>query len=101
MQEPVLFNDTIRNNIAYGKLDATDEEIWHAAQQANAISFIESDLDNLEGPEALTKLKDILSQAIAGKSELKPLVEQIQELNIAAVKLAADVLSKSDKQLLD
>lgn len=39
-QEPVLFNDTIANNIALGKKDATEEEIVRAAKIANAHSFI-------------------------------------------------------------
>lgn len=40
-QEPVLFNDDIRNNIAYGRPDATFEEIVAAAKAANAHEFIE------------------------------------------------------------
>lgn len=40
-QDIVLFNDTVRTNIAYGKLDATDEEIIAAAKKANAHEFIE------------------------------------------------------------
>jgi ATP-binding cassette, subfamily B, bacterial MsbA len=39
-QEPILFNDTIANNIALGKENATREEIIHAATIANAHSFI-------------------------------------------------------------
>jgi subfamily B ATP-binding cassette protein MsbA len=39
-QEPILFNDTIRNNIALGKMEATDEEIEEAAKIANAHDFI-------------------------------------------------------------
>ncbi|MDD5594779.1 MAG: ABC transporter ATP-binding protein [Candidatus Omnitrophica bacterium] len=39
-QETILFNDTIRTNIAYGKLDASKEEIEHAAVQAHAHDFI-------------------------------------------------------------
>ena len=39
-QEAILFNDTIRNNIAFGKPDATDEEIQAAARIANAHDFI-------------------------------------------------------------
>ena len=39
-QDVFLFNDTIRYNIAYGKLDATDEEIESAARAANAHKFI-------------------------------------------------------------
>ena len=41
-QEPILFNDSIRNNIAYGKWNATDREIIKAAEAAYAYDFIQS-----------------------------------------------------------
>jgi ABC-type multidrug transport system fused ATPase/permease subunit len=34
-QEPILFDDTVRENIKYGKPDATDEEMYQAARRAN------------------------------------------------------------------
>jgi ATP-binding cassette subfamily B protein len=40
-QEPLLFHRTLRENIAYGKPDATEEEIQRAAQRAHAHDFIE------------------------------------------------------------
>lgn len=40
-QEAILFNDTIRYNIAFGVEQATDEQIRHAARIANAEGFIE------------------------------------------------------------
>ncbi len=40
-QEPMLFHRSLRENIAYGKPDATDDEIRQAAIQANAIDFID------------------------------------------------------------
>jgi ATP-binding cassette subfamily B protein len=40
-QEVILFGGTIRENIAYGKPDATEEEIIDAARKANAWEFIE------------------------------------------------------------
>lgn len=40
-QDVILFGGTIRENIAYGKPDATEEEILVAAKQANAFNFIE------------------------------------------------------------
>ncbi len=43
-QETLLFGGTIRENILYGKLDATDEELDRAARFANAYDFIR-DLD--------------------------------------------------------
>lgn len=39
-QEILLFDDTVRANIAYGKPDATDEEIFQAAKDAGAAEFI-------------------------------------------------------------
>ncbi|MFV8465334.1 ABC transporter ATP-binding protein [Flavobacterium sp. LB1P62] len=41
-QDVILFGGTIKENIAYGKPDATEEEILLAAKQANALNFIES-----------------------------------------------------------
>jgi subfamily B ATP-binding cassette protein MsbA len=41
-QEPILFNDSIRNNIAYGKRNATDKEIIKAAEAAYAYDFIQN-----------------------------------------------------------
>ena len=39
-QDVFLFTGTIRENIAYGKLDATDEEIYDAAKKANIHDYI-------------------------------------------------------------
>lgn len=40
LQDAFLFHGTIRENIRYGKLDATDEEVIQAAKDANAHEFI-------------------------------------------------------------
>lgn len=40
-QEVILFNDTIRNNIAYAQPNVSDEAIRKAAEAANALEFIE------------------------------------------------------------
>ncbi len=40
-QDVILFGGTIKENIAYGKPNATDEEIMLAAKQANALQFIQ------------------------------------------------------------
>ncbi|OAM87537.1 ABC transporter ATP-binding protein/permease [Termitidicoccus mucosus] len=39
-QQPILFNDTIYNNILLGKLDATRDEVEEAARRAHALDFI-------------------------------------------------------------
>ena len=41
LQDPFLFEATVFENIRYGRLNATDEEIVEAAKQANAHDFIE------------------------------------------------------------
>lgn len=41
LQDPLLFNDTVRANIAYGRPDASDAEITAAAQAAYAHDFIQ------------------------------------------------------------
>lgn len=40
-QEPILFNDTFFNNIAFGENEVTEEEVMQAARVANAHEFIE------------------------------------------------------------
>jgi ATP-binding cassette subfamily B protein len=41
LQEPLLFSGTIAENIRYGRLEATDDEVFEAARQAGAHDFIE------------------------------------------------------------
>ncbi len=41
LQDPFLFEATVKENIRYGKLNATDEEVMEAANKANAHEFIE------------------------------------------------------------
>ena len=47
-QDVILFGGTIKENIAYGKPDATDAEILNAAKQANAFNFIEGFPEKME-----------------------------------------------------
>lgn len=66
-QEPMLFHRTLRENIAYGKPNATDAEIEVAAKQANALEFIQQlpkGLDTLVGERGI-KLSGGQRQRIA------------------------------------
>jgi subfamily B ATP-binding cassette protein MsbA len=40
-QQTILFNDTVRNNIAYGNLKCSDQEVIQASRAANAYDFIQ------------------------------------------------------------
>lgn len=48
LQETWLYNDTIMENIRYGKLDATDEEVMEAAKSAHAHHFIMTQPDGYQ-----------------------------------------------------
>jgi ATP-binding cassette subfamily B multidrug efflux pump len=51
-QKPYLFSGTIASNLRYGKPDATDEELWHALDTAQARDFVERLADGLDSPIA-------------------------------------------------
>ncbi len=55
-QETILFNDTIKNNIKYGKLEATDEEVRNVAKLSGIIEFsetLEKKLDTVIGESGI------------------------------------------------
>ncbi|KJU74971.1 multidrug ABC transporter ATP-binding protein [Pediococcus damnosus LMG 28219] len=47
-QKSVLFQGTVRENMQFGNPDATDDEIWHAMEIAQATEFIHKDEDGLD-----------------------------------------------------
>lgn len=52
LQKAVLFSGTIRDNLLWGKGDATDEEIWEALRLAQAKEFVEAKEGGLDAPVA-------------------------------------------------
>ena len=47
-QRAFLFSGTVADNLRYGKADATDEELWHALETAQAAEFVREMPDGLE-----------------------------------------------------
>ncbi|MFC4724225.1 ABC transporter ATP-binding protein/permease [Glycocaulis abyssi] len=47
-QDVVLFNDTLRQNLLYGRPDATEEQLWNAIDRARLRAFVEDLQDGLE-----------------------------------------------------
>lgn len=51
-QRPYLFSGTVATNLRYGKTDATDDELWHALEIAQAADFVRAMQDGLDTPIA-------------------------------------------------
>ena len=51
-QKPYLFTGTVASNLRYGKPDATDAELWHALEIAQARDFVEAMPEGLDSPIA-------------------------------------------------
>ncbi|MCL4078381.1 ABC transporter ATP-binding protein/permease [Coriobacteriia bacterium Es71-Z0120] len=51
-QKAFLFSGTVADNLRFGKPDATDEELWHALEVAQAREFVEAMPQGLETPVA-------------------------------------------------
>lgn len=104
MQEPILWNQSIKANVLYGKPEATDAEVRHACELANATSFIESNFEELDKAERATKTAEQLSEkinALIGQykafSDLQSFATEKQP---EKTKLVLEILEKSDAEVL-
>lgn len=101
-QEPMLFHRTLAENIRYGKLDATDEEVTHAAILAHAHEFIK---DLPKGYETLVGERGVklsggqrqrvaIARAILKDAPILVLDEATSALDSESEKLIQDALNK-------
>ncbi len=101
-QEVMLFAGTIKENIAYGNPDATDEEIRDAALRANAMEFIEkfpSGMETLVGDRGVQlsggqKQRVAIARAILKNPTLLILDEATSSLDSESERLVQDALDK-------
>jgi len=101
-QEILLFNDTVKNNIRYGRIDAADREIIEAAKAANAHEFIESfpkKYDQLVGERGIKlsagqKQRIAIARAILRKPKVLILDEATSALDSASEKLVQEALER-------
>lgn len=102
LQAPHLFSGTIRDNVRYGKLDATDEEIEEACRLVNAHSFITDMKDGYntqvgEGGNLLsTGQKQLISfaRAIVRNPQLFVLDEATSSIDTETEKIIQDAISR-------
>lgn len=55
-QEPLLFNETIRSNIKFGDLAASDARVIEVAVQANALAFIMQNDEDYTTPQVIERV---------------------------------------------
>lgn len=94
MQEPIIFNYSILENVLYGKLDASNKEIYDAAVVSNAIEFIESGQNNTLDETASGLMKEMNKNK---ESIVKLIGEKKFEEEMATLKLVEESESKKGK----
>ncbi len=101
-QETVIFAASARDNLRYGRWDASDEEIWAAADAANAATFLRAmpeGLDSFLG-EAGTRLSGgqrqrlAIARALLRDAPLLLLDEATSALDAESEKLVQDALDR-------
>ena len=100
-QEPLLFHRSLRENIAYGRPDATEKEIIKSAKQANAWEFINDlpdGLDTLVGERGIKlsggqRQRIAIARAILKDAPILLLDEATSALDSESEKLIQDSLT--------
>ena len=101
-QEPLLFHRSIRENIAYGKPEATEEEIRRAAEEANATEFIDrlpAGLDTQVGERGVKlsggqRQRIAIARAILTDAPILVLDEATSALDSESERLIQDALER-------
>ena len=101
-QEPMLFHRSLRENIAYGKVGATDAEIQKAAKLANASEFINKlpeGLDTIVGERGVKlsggqRQRIAIARAILKDAPILVLDEATSALDSESEKLIQDALQQ-------
>jgi ATP-binding cassette subfamily B protein len=101
-QEPMLFHRTLKENVAYGRPEASDDEIHLATRQANAIDFIDKlpqQFDTIVGERGVKlsggqRQRIAIARAILKDAPILVLDEATSALDSESEKLIQEALEK-------
>ena len=101
-QDTLLFNTTIKDNVLYGRLDASDEDVWAAVRAANAEKFIKGlprGIETKVGDRGLVlsggqRQRIAIARAILKDPKILILDEATSALDTESEKIVQDALDK-------
>jgi ATP-binding cassette subfamily B (MDR/TAP) protein 1 len=103
-QEPVLFNQSIRENVIFGRENITNEQVWEALRKASADEFVktEDDLDFIVGMKGGKlsggqKQRIAIARAILTKPKFLILDEATSALDYESEKVVQKALNEVSK----
>eukprot|EP00347_Sterkiella_histriomuscorum_P020418 403337881 len=108
MQEPLLFNMSIKENILYGNDQASDQRVREIAEMTNSLAFIESNIEDLSKEEVQEQIENSFKEFI-NNGENKRLYPCFNILlhkyfdekifNITELQFIQEILQKGDERL--
>ena len=101
-QDTLLFNTTIKENVLYGRLDASDDDVWAAVRAANAEKFVKElphGIDTKVGDRGLVlsggqRQRIAIARAILKDPKILILDEATSALDTESEKIVQDALDK-------